>query len=154
MAVDFNKWNQQYGGNQALEDLKKDSNIEYSELPDGEYICRLEKLELAETQAGKPMIKGMFRITDGQHHNQCIFYNQVFCRSESGSMFSMYKGLKFLRSLQIFDVSEIDFNGNYADFNDLLLDMAEEAESSFMTFRIRKTKDGDYSRLDVTEVFG
>lgn len=150
MAIDFDKWNKQYGGNEALEGLKN-NNTEYSELPDGEYICRLEKLELGEAQSGKPMIKGMFRITEGQHRKQCIFWNQVFCRSESGSMFSMHKGLEFLRSLNIFDDSEIDFNGNYADFNDLLLDMAEEAEA--MEFKIQKTKDGEFTKLTVLETY-
>ena len=157
MAIDFEKWNQQYGGSdttEALEGLKNNNSTEYAELPDGSYICKLEKLELGEAQSGKPMIKGMFRITEGQYHKMCIFYNQVFCRSESGSAFSMHKGLEFLRSLKIFDDSEVDFNGNYADFNDLLLDMAEEAEESIMTFKIRKTKDGDFTRIECIDVFG
>ena len=66
----------------------------------------------------------------------------------------MHKGLEFLRSLQIFDDSDVDFDGNYADFNDLLLDMAEEAESTGMTFDITTEKDGDYTRLEVVEVYG
>lgn len=155
MAIDFSKWNEQFGGQQALDDLKKaaESSNDFAELPDGTYHCKIEKLELAENSKHKPMIKGMFRIIEGSHKKQCLFYNQVFCRSDSGSAFGMHKGLEFLRSLQIFDDSEVDFDGNYADFNDLLLDMAEEAESTGMTFDISKEKDGDYSRLEVVEVY-
>ena len=147
MAIDFNKWNEQFGGAEAVEDLKKASENDFSELPDGEYTCKLEKLELGESSNGKPMIKGMFRIVEGEHKKQCLFYNQVFCRSANGNAFSMHKGLEFLRSMQVFDESEIDFDGDYEEFNDLLLDIAEEAEG--MTFYVEKAKDGEYTRLEI-----
>lgn len=156
MAIDFEKWNADFGGEdavKALHDAEQNSGGDFTELPDGEYLCKLEKLELAESKAGKPMIKGMFRIVEGAHKKQCLFYNQVFCRNAAGSAFSIKKGLDFLRSLQIFDAAEVDFDGNYAKFNDLLLDMAEEAEDAGMQFGIRKSKDGEYTRLDVTEVY-
>ena len=144
------------------------SENDFSELPDGEYTCKLEKLELGESSNGKPMIKGMFRIVEGEHKKQCLFYNQVFCRSANGNAFSMHKGLEFLRSLQVFDESEIDFDGDYEDFNDLLLDIAEEAEgmtsfviivavppasfdilSEYEREQLEKSKDGEYTRLEI-----
>lgn len=148
MAIDFEKWNADFGGAEALEDLKKATENEYSEVPDGEYICRLDKLEIGESKKGAPMIKAQFRITEGQHKKQCIFYNQVFTRG-----FPQHKGLEFLRSLEIFDQDEVDFDGNFFTFNDLLLDMAEEAESEDMKWQIRKDKDGDYTRLTVVDTF-
>lgn len=156
MAIDFSKWTEEFGGQQAVEDLKKaaENSGDYPDLPEDTYHCTLEKLELGESRKHQPMIKGMFRIIEGAHKKQCIFYNQVFCRSDSGSAFSMHKGLEFLRSLQVFDESEIDFDGDYEDFNDLLLDIAEEAERTGMTFDITTEKDGDYTRLEVAEVYG
>lgn len=154
MAMDYDKWTELYGGEEAVEALKEaeQNNQEFPELPDGEYICKLEKLELGEAKNGKPMIKGQFRILEGEHKKQCLFLNQVFCRSANGSSFSMHKGLEFLRSLHIFDEDEVDFNGNYKDFADLLLDMAEEAESAGLKFEIEKSKNGDYTQLEVTDV--
>ena len=90
------------------------------------------------------MVKGMFRVLEGAHKNQCIFYNQVFTRG-----FPQHKALEFLRSLEVFDESEIDFDGDFNAFNDLLLDIAEEAVG--MAFEVEKSHDGDYSRLKVTE---
>lgn len=151
MAIDFNKWNEQFGGTEAVkaaEEAAKNSG-EYTEVPDGSYTCKLEKLELGESQKGQPMIKGQFRIIEGEHKKQCLFYNQVFCRSANGNGFPIHKGLEFLRSLDIFDKSEVDFDGDYADFNDLLLDMAEEAEAGNMKFEVVKSHDGDYTRLEV-----
>lgn len=151
MAIDFDKWNEQFGGTEAVkaaEEAAKNSG-EYAELPDGTYICKLEKLELGESKNGKPMIKGQFRILEGEHKKQCLFFNQVFCRSADGNGFPIHKGLEFLRRLGIFDDSEVTFDGDYADFNDLLLDMAEEAEADNLTFVIAKSHDGDYARLEV-----
>lgn len=148
MAIDFNKWNEEFGGKEALEDLKKASENEYTELPDGTYICKLDKLELGESKKSQPMIKAQFRISEGEHRKQCLFYNQVFTRG-----FPQHKGLEFLRSLQLFDESEIDFDGNFQNFNDLLLDLAEAAEEDDVTFEIIKSHDGEYTRLEVSDVF-
>lgn len=146
MAIDFNKWNEQFGGEEAVKELAEAKSNEYTEVPDGTYICNLENLELVESKSGKPMIKGMFRITEGQHKKQCLFVNQVFTRG-----FPQHKGLEFLRSLNVFDESEIDFDGDFEDFNDLLLDIAENAAG--MTFEVEKTKDGEYTRLTVNDAY-
>ena len=144
MAIDFNKWNKDFGGQEAVNELKEQQEKakEFAEVPDGTYTCKLEKLELGETKEGKPMIKGMFRIVTGEHKNQCLFVNQVFTRG-----YPQHKGLEFLRSLQIFEDSEIDFNGDFEDFNDLLLDIAEEAEG--MEFDVKKSKDGEYTKITI-----
>ena len=144
MSIDFDKWNDEFGGQEAVNELdeQQENAKEFAEVPEGTYTCKLEKLELGETKTGKPMIKGMFRILYGKHKNQCIFVNQVFTRG-----FPQKKGLDFLKSLQIFEDSEIDFNGNFLDFNDLLLDLAENAEG--MEFNVTKEKDGDWDRITV-----
>lgn len=146
MAIDFSKWNEEFGGEEARKALADAKNNEFTDLPDGEYICKLEKLELGESSTHKPMVKGQFRILEGAHRKQCLFLNQVFTRG-----FPQHKALEFLRDLNIFDRSEVDFDGDFANFNDLLLDMAEEAES--MEFKIQKAKDGEYTRLTVVETY-
>lgn len=148
MAIDFSKWNEQFGGTQAVEDLKKASENEYTELDDGTYVCKLDKLELGESKKGQPMVKGQFRIVEGEHKNQCLFYNQVFTRG-----FPQHKALEFLRSMEIFDKEEIDFTGDFAEFNDLLLDLAEAAEEDSVRFEITKSHDGEYTRLEIEDVF-
>ena len=92
------------------------------------------------------MIQGQFRIKEGKHKKQCVFLNQVVTPG-----FPMHKGLEFLRSLQVFDDSEIDFDGNYEHLNDLILDIAEESEG--LDFEVKKSTDGDFTRLEITDVF-
>lgn len=148
MAIDFDKWNEQFGGKKALEDLKKakEEAEERREVPDGVYSCKLEKLELAESKSGKPMIKGQFRIIKGDYKKNCLFVNQVIAGG-----YPLHMGLTFLRSLNVFDDSEIDFNGDFEEFSELLMDIIEEAQGSNMIFSVKKSMDGDYTRLEVLE---
>lgn len=142
MAIDFDKWNEEFGGEDALKATKEAAQNEFREVNDGVYVCHLEKLELGESKNGKPMIKGMFRIIEGGFKKQCLFVNQVITPG-----FPLHKGLEFLRSLDIFEESEIDFDGDYRAFNDLLLDIAEEAEG--VRFEVKKSMDGDFTRIEV-----
>ena len=147
MAIDFDKWNEDFGGEDAVKETKEAAANQFKEVPDGNYVCRLEKLELGEARkTGKPMLKGQFRICEGEFKKQCLFVNQV-CTSG----FPMHKALEFLRSLDVLDEMEVDFNGNYADFNDLLLDIAEESEG--LRFLVKKSKDGDYTRIECVETY-
>lgn len=156
MAIDFEKWNQEFGGDKAVKDIEKakESANEYAKLPEGTYVCKLEKLELGESKAGKPMVKAMFRIVEGKHKKQCIFYNGVMvANNPEYNGFMMHRVLEFLRSLQVLDENDIDFDGNYAHFNDLLLDIAEASEEDSLKFEVKTEKDGQYTKVTVIDVF-
>lgn len=144
MSINYEKWNEEFGGEEALKALKEANtkSKEFKEVEDGVYVCKLEKLELGESKAGKPMVKGTFRIVEGKHKKQCLFINQVFTRG-----YPQHKALEFLRSLEVFDESEIDFDGDFENFNDLLLDIVEEAGG--MHFTVEKSTDGEYTRLEI-----
>ena len=150
--IDFAKWNKEFGGDEAVKAVKEAKENEYKEVPDSVYDCKLEKLELGESNKGKPMVKAMFRIIRGNYKNQCLFYNGVMAANNPDyNGFVIHNVLEFLRSLQVLDDSEIDFDGDFYDFNNLLLDIAEESEG--LTFEIEKSKDGEYSRIKITDVY-
>lgn len=152
MGIDFKKWNEDFGGAEAVKAVKEAKENEFKELPNGTYDCKLEKLELGESNKGKPMVKAMFRILRGDYKKQCLFYNGVMvAKDPQYNGFMIHRVLEFLKSLQVLDESEIDFDGDFSDFNDLLLDIAEESEG--LTFEIEKSKDGDYSKLEVIDVY-
>ena len=156
MAIDFEKWNQEFGGEAAVKEVAeaKEHAGEYAELPEGTYVCKLEKLELGESKGKKPMVKAMFRIVEGEHKRHCIFYNGVMVANNpeyNGLM--KHRVLEFLRSMQVLEDNDIDFDGNYAHFNDLLLDIAEAAEEDHLKFEINTEKDGDYTTVTVADTF-
>ena len=146
MAIDFKKWNEEFGGEKAVKELEEAKKNEYKEVPDGNYTCTLEKLELAASKAGKPMVKGMFRIKEGKYKKQCLFINQVMTPG-----FPTHKALEFLREMDVIDPKEIDFDGNFENFNDLLLDIAEAAEG--VKFDVNKTTEDKYTRLRIDDTF-
>lgn len=152
MAIDYEKWNKEFGGADAVEAVKKAKENEYQEVPNGTYDCTLEKLELGESKNGKPMVKAMFRIIRGAYKKQCLFYNGVMAANNPEyNGFVIHNVLEFLRSLQVLDDSEIDFDGNFRDFDNLIMDIAEESEG--LTFEIEKSTDGEYSRIKITDVY-
>ena len=152
MVIDFDKWNKEFGGPEAVKAVEEAKENVYKEVPEGRYICSLEKLELGDSKTSKPMVKAQFRILEGGYKKQCLFYNGVMAANDpKNNGFCIHNVLTFLRSLQIFDDSEIDFDGNFRDFNNLLLDLAEEAEE--LKFEIETAKDGEYTRLTVKDVF-
>lgn len=154
MAIDFDKWTKEFGGEKAVEAVKEAERNQYKEVPEGTYVCKLEKLELGESKTHKPMVKAMFRIVEGEYKKQCLFYNGVMVANDpSKNGFMIHNVLEFLKSLDIFEDSEIDFDGDYSDFNDLLLDLAEEANASGLKFYIQTEIDGKYTRLYCDETF-
>lgn len=146
MAIDFKKWNEEFGGEKAVKELEEAKKNEYKDVPDGNYVCTLEKLELAASKAGKPMVKGMFRIKEGKYKKQCLFINQVMTPG-----FPTHKALEFLREMDVIDHKEIDFDGDFENFNDLLLDIAEAAEG--VKFDVNKTTEDKYTRLRIDDTF-
>ena len=53
--------------------------------------------------------------------------------------------------MEVFEASEIDFDGDFKDFNDLLLDILENSE--WMEWDIDKSKDGDFTKLEVIKTY-
>lgn len=124
-----------------MEDIKKQmaeaSENSYEEVPAGEYIAKIEKMELGTTKVGdRPMFKVMMRLVEARHHDDieekflakyphkkpCIFMNRVIYGTKNdGSMIQSVVG--WLNKIG-FD-TPVEFRG-YADFEQVVLDCAEE----------------------------
>ena len=85
---DFNMNMDDY--NKQLSDLetnKEETKKEYKDPTDGEYECALVSLELGTNKAGdKLMLKGSFKILDGEFKNQRLWINKVLTgtRNDAG----------------------------------------------------------------------
>lgn len=115
---------------QIEEASKNGGNGEFREVPAGTYVVRLEKLELGTTSAAKgsrPMVKGMFRIREGEFKKHCIFYNRpIFGTSNDASMIASAVG--FLKKLEPSeDVGPIVFK-SYSQFSELIDDIMEDVD--------------------------
>lgn len=129
---------------------KKDGD--FPEVPVGRYEVKIEKIELASTQNGKPMGKVMMRIVEGDYKKQCLFYNQVLVGTDKNTnqltAYGIHKFNQFLKSLD--SGLTIEFK-DFKQYEDLLLDIAEEVEK--LTYLIEYSKVNDFATYKVKEIY-
>lgn len=128
--MDFSKFDEQVDVTKLAHDAEeaaKNGGGDYPTIPAGTYVVKPEKLELGETKDHRPMVKAMFRITEGEYKKQCLFYNRViFGTKNDANMIAAAVG--FLNNLEPSDeVGPVMF-ASYSQFADLILDIAEDIE--------------------------
>lgn len=148
MAIDFKKFNEQFPADKMKEELKEAKENGGTTLPDGEYTCKLEKMELGESSKGALMIKAQFRIIKGDHKKQCIFKNCVLTGTKNDG-FMLHKANEFLESLD----SGVDVMfEDWEQYNDLILDIAEAIQDDGLTYVIELTTDGKYQNMEIVDI--
>lgn len=149
MAIDFSKFNQQFPADQMKKQMKEaKENSGGSDLPDGEYVVKLDKMELTQSSKGALMIKAQFRITKGDHKKQCIFVNRVLTGTKNDG-FMMIKANEFLESLD----SGIDvIFEDWEQYNDLILDIAEAIQEDGLQYVVTLETDGKYQNFEVIDI--
>lgn len=151
----FDKWNSQVNGSALADEVRElDENsgqTDYKEVPYGEYEVKVEKMELKECQSdankGLPMLSIQFRILEGEFKNSCIFMNQLVFKS-----YPLHVANEFLRSLD--SGIEVEFDGNYARYNDLILDICENINNNGLEYLLdySQTKKG-YNQFKIVEIY-
>lgn len=148
--MDFSKFDQQVDGaalQKEADEIKKNGGTgEYKEVPFGEYTGKMEKLEVGATKDGRPMLKVMFRITEGEMKKHCVFMNRVlFGTKNDANMIASAEG--WLETLE--PESPITFE-SYSQFANLVMDIAEEIES--LTYDITYDPDA-FNSIEVYGVY-
>lgn len=129
--MDFSKFDQQVDTKklaQEAEEIKKNGGTgDFPEVEKGNYICKVEKLEVRETKDGRPMLSAMFRIVEGKYKKQCLFFNRVLYGTQNDA--NMIAGaLTWLDSLQP-DIDQIITFESYSKFSELVMDIAEDVST-------------------------
>ena len=156
MALDFSKFDEQVNTAQLAKDAEeaKKNGGGFTEIPDGKYDTKIEKMEIAETKDGRPMFKAMFRILDGEHEKSCLFMNRViFGTKNDASMIGSVMG--FLEKLEACDEDGAPYIcefQSYSQLNDLVLDIAEAIEADGLGYTVDYKKD-DFNSISIEEVF-
>jgi len=146
--MDFSKWNAAIDAEKMekdLEEIKKNGGGDYPEIEPGEYVVKVEKMELKASKKGDPMLSIMFRIVEGEHKKACIFYNQVILQA-----FQIHLANEFLNSMDT-DV-EAAFHGNYEEYNNIILDIAEACDKLEFLLEYGENSKG-YKTYKIKEVY-
>ena len=118
----------------------------YKDVPLGEYMVKVEKLELVATkETHKPMVTGWFRIVEGDYKGQLIFMNQLVDEA-----FKIHIMKQFLISLDT--ELDIDFE-TYTQFGNLLMDVMEKIDGKLeYGLKYSHNRKG-YATFEITDVF-
>lgn len=148
MAIDFKKFQQQFPAEEMKEKTEEAKKNEPQKIPDGEYRCKVEKMELKESSKGMPMCSIMFRIVAGDLKKQCIFYNRVLAGTKNDG-YMMKSNNDFLDSLD--SGFEIAFE-DWEQYNDLILDIFEAISKDRLEYMVEVENDGNYSKLTIVDI--
>ena len=153
MAIDFSKFNEMFPTDKLKKDMEEaaKNQTDFDKLPDGEYDCTLEKLQLGESKSEKLMLKAQFRIEKGDHSNQCIFKNCVLTGTKNDG-FMLLQAKKFLESLD--SGVEIAFNG-WDDFDGMLGDIIDAIAEDGLMYTVKvvtNKKNKDYQDITIVDI--
>ena len=148
MASIFDKWNKQIDTNDLANKVKEAADnskkVEREDVPYGEYVVRIEKMELKESKKGDPMFSAWFKVREGEHKDRFIFMNQIVLQP-----FQIHIVNEFLRDLDT-DV-DIDFT-DYNQWNDMILDVHEATAKCEFALDYYQTKNG-FDAFQIKEVY-
>lgn len=144
--MNLDKYNSQL---EELEANKEETKKEYKDPTDGEYECAIVSLELDTNKAGdKLMLKGSFKILDGEFKNQRLWINKVLTgtRNDAGCVRACVAFLNSFGAAQ-----EVEFTG---DFDDL----ATQIELVFRDvkkciFVVEQKTQNDFKNLYINDVY-
>lgn len=132
-----------------IDEVKKNGGVgNYPEIEKGEYTGKIEKLEVGETQDHRPMLKAMFRITEGEHKKACLFMNRVLYGTKNDANM-IASAIGWLESLEPSEDIVVEFK-SYSQFADLVLDIAEDV--SELEYLVQYNKDA-FNNISIKEVY-
>lgn len=151
MSIDFKALNEKVDLKGLQEDIKEvkenGGTGDFKEVPTGStYEVGLEKMEMGLSKKGDPMVIIWWNILEGEFKNSKIFQYQVITRG-----FQIHIINEFLRSLGT--SIEVEFE-DYEQYNDLLLDIAEEIEAEGLEYALAYGQNSKgFNTYKIEEIF-
>lgn len=156
MAVDFSKFDAMM--DQDLQEQVKNAK-DYTDVPDGDYIVGLDKMEVKTTKDGRKL---MFAVqctikenSDGTPTDQKgrkIFFNRVISGNRAGENWNDGRAIKSVITwLDKLETEIIPEFINYSDFAGLVLDMFQEVQGQVeldVTYKV-----DDFNPITINEVY-
>ena len=126
-----------------------EARSQFEPIGEGDYKVRLESLVASESKSGLPMVKGKFRIIEGERANSIIFYNQVIQNLNYPSITAL--NISKVMALVSGILGEpIEFTGS-VDLEKLLNDIDEGIEFTLNVTYDAKDTEKSFPQLRVVE---
>jgi len=136
-----------------VKEVEENGGGNFEPIPDGQYEVEVEVMELTTSKAGDPMLKIWFKVLDGEHEGQRIFYNKVMQpQNDRAFGLQVHQNNEILRALWDCDKDDVKFAG-FEDYADLVLDIHEDIEGKFEYLLRKEADDKGYDQFVIEEVF-
>lgn len=122
---------------------------QFKAIPEGTYNVILEELVPGESNNGLPMLKGKFRVTDGECANRLIFYNQLLQNINYPHMtaVNIAQAVEFVGGLL---EEDIEFTG-LGDFAELIEEIPVGSNHVINVTYGKNDTEKKFPKLKVTE---
>lgn len=128
---------------------KEEKKKEFKEVVDGDYECGLMGLELGTNKAGdKLMLKGSFKILDGEFKNQRLWINKVLTGCNN-SAWCVKSAIDFLNTLG--SEQEVEFTGDFDDLETQIQIVFADVKNC--TFLVTQKTNGNFKNYYVQDVW-
>lgn len=128
---------------------KEEKNKEFKDVVDGDYECALMGLELGTNKAGdKLMLKGSFKILDGEFKNQRLWINKVLTGCNN-SAWCVKSAIDFLNTLG--SEQEVEFTGDFDDLETQIQIVFADVKNC--TFLVHQQTNGNFKNYFVNDVW-
>ena len=154
MAVDFSAFDEKIDLDELQKEVQEAPDTNFADVPDGEYIVGIEKMEIKTTKAGdKLMFSVQAKIKEGEQANRMIFFNRVITGNKSLKWtdgMAIKSVCTWVNELLSDDEEPISFV-NYSDFADQILDVFQSIQG---TIEVAVDYKADaFNPITIQEVF-
>lgn len=132
MAIDFSAFDGKIDLNALQKEVQEAPDNDFADVPDGEYIVSIEKMEIKLTKNNdKLMFAVQCKIKEGDQENRMIFFNRVIS-GNSSAKWTDGQAIKsvctWVNKLLAEDEEPVSFI-NYQDFADQILDVFQSIQN-------------------------
>ncbi|MBO7211072.1 MAG: hypothetical protein J6V44_08770 [Methanobrevibacter sp.] len=159
VMIDFSEFDAKINNEQFKNDLKEaqenSGKAEFKEVPAGEFIVTVEKLELGATKAEKyPLFTCWCRIVEGDFNNSLIFFNRKLYGNRETDKWNDAKAIQTVVTwLDELGTETVPVFNSYSDFKNIVLDIFTEISEDKLKLKVKYDPDAfnSITILDVIE---
>lgn len=152
MAINFEAFDKKVNMDELQKEVAEAKVNEYQKVPDGKYICSIEKMEIKDTKDHKKLMFAVqCKIKEGEQKGRMIFFNRVITGNTSPKWTDAMAIKSVITWLDKLETETVPEFYNYADFAECVLDIFQEVQG-----RVEvevEYKEDDFNPISIQEVF-
>lgn len=152
MGINFEAFDSKVNMDELQKEVEKAEVNEYKDVPDGTYMCSIEKMEIKDTKDHKKLMFAVqCKIKEGEHKGRMIFFNRTITGNTSPKWTDAMSIKSVITWLDKLETNTVPEFFNYADFATCVLDIFQEVQGK-VEIEVEYKKD-DFNPISINEVY-